>query len=262
MVVSPAYLASMEVGNPLRNWNRLVDGSPYSALGVKERASFREVRKGYRLLARKYHPDLNPGDTKKENERKFDTVTRAYKFLEAVLRDQQEVRTSVKRKRDHFDDDTGEEQRVKERKAEALRRMKEAEEARLENERREKEAEAIRKAEEARIRAEEARLQAERVYKQKLIKKENKLSGDLKNIRLELLGALRDVEVRRQAEESAMKRTGSDTQLEQLLLRSAELKKDRLRIKETEIVLELQDVREKIKEFEDKFARPTGMEED
>src|SRR5262249_47553118 len=38
----------------------------YAALGVKKTASADEIRKAFRKLARKYHPDVNPGDKKAE----------------------------------------------------------------------------------------------------------------------------------------------------------------------------------------------------
>src|SRR5438445_7951906 len=38
----------------------------YAALGVKKTASADEIRKAFRKLARKHHPDVNPGDKKAE----------------------------------------------------------------------------------------------------------------------------------------------------------------------------------------------------
>ena len=51
----------------------------YETLGVKRDASADEIRKVYRKLARKYHPDLNPGD--KASEEKFKLVQEAYDVL-------------------------------------------------------------------------------------------------------------------------------------------------------------------------------------
>lgn len=52
---------------------------PYKILGVKPDASQDEIKKAYRTLAKKLHPDLNPGDTKVEQ--KFKEVTAAYDLL-------------------------------------------------------------------------------------------------------------------------------------------------------------------------------------
>ncbi|MBO0858133.1 MAG: molecular chaperone DnaJ [Chloracidobacterium sp.] len=51
----------------------------YKTLGVKRAATQDEIRKAYRRLARKYHPDLNPGD--KSSEEKFKQLSEAYDVL-------------------------------------------------------------------------------------------------------------------------------------------------------------------------------------
>src|SRR5262245_17970763 len=51
----------------------------YKTLGIKRTASQDEVRKAYRRLARKYHPDVNPGD--KSAEEKFKQISEAYDIL-------------------------------------------------------------------------------------------------------------------------------------------------------------------------------------
>jgi molecular chaperone DnaJ len=51
----------------------------YQVLGVDKKASTAEIKKAYRKLARKYHPDLNPGD--KAAEAKFKEIQEAYSVL-------------------------------------------------------------------------------------------------------------------------------------------------------------------------------------
>ena len=52
---------------------------PYAILGVKQEATQEEIRAAYRQLAKKLHPDLNPGD--KQAEEKFKEVSGAYDLL-------------------------------------------------------------------------------------------------------------------------------------------------------------------------------------
>lgn len=51
----------------------------YSLLGVDKKASQDEIKKAYRKLARKFHPDLNPND--KEAEKKFKEINEANEVL-------------------------------------------------------------------------------------------------------------------------------------------------------------------------------------
>ena len=52
---------------------------PYEVLGVSKSASSDEIKREYRKLAKKYHPDLNPDD--KEAEQNFKEATLAYEIL-------------------------------------------------------------------------------------------------------------------------------------------------------------------------------------
>jgi molecular chaperone DnaJ len=51
----------------------------YELLGVSRKASVKDIRTAFRKLARKYHPDLNPGD--KSSEEKFKQLQEAYDVL-------------------------------------------------------------------------------------------------------------------------------------------------------------------------------------
>jgi curved DNA-binding protein len=50
----------------------------YQVLGLNQSATFDEVRRAYRILARRYHPDLNPG---KQSEERFKQISLAYQVL-------------------------------------------------------------------------------------------------------------------------------------------------------------------------------------
>ncbi len=52
---------------------------PYQTLGVAKAATEDEIRKAYKKLAKKHHPDLNPGD--KEAENRFKDISAAYSLL-------------------------------------------------------------------------------------------------------------------------------------------------------------------------------------
>ena len=56
-----------------------MSGDPYQTLDVKKDLSEAEIRKAYRRLAKKLHPDLNPGN--KEAEDQFKEVSAAYDLL-------------------------------------------------------------------------------------------------------------------------------------------------------------------------------------
>ena len=51
----------------------------YEVLGVGRNADAKEIKRAYRKLAKKYHPDMNPGDN--QAEQKFKEVTEAYNVL-------------------------------------------------------------------------------------------------------------------------------------------------------------------------------------
>ena len=51
----------------------------YTTLGVAKTASEKEIKQAYRKLARKHHPDVNPGD--KSAEAKFKEINEAYEVL-------------------------------------------------------------------------------------------------------------------------------------------------------------------------------------
>ena len=56
-----------------------MNADPYNVLGVKKDASQDDIQKAYRKLAKKLHPDLNPGN--KQAEEQFKAVSAAYDLL-------------------------------------------------------------------------------------------------------------------------------------------------------------------------------------
>ena len=51
----------------------------YEVLGISKTSDEKTIKKAYRKLAKKYHPDMNPGD--KTAEQKFKEATDAYNIL-------------------------------------------------------------------------------------------------------------------------------------------------------------------------------------
>jgi DnaJ-class molecular chaperone len=59
---------------------------PYEILGVDRRATDAEIKKAYRRLARKHHPDVNPGDA--SAQKRFQEIAAAYELLKDPKRRQ------------------------------------------------------------------------------------------------------------------------------------------------------------------------------
>ncbi|XP_043720904.1 chaperone protein dnaJ 20, chloroplastic-like [Telopea speciosissima] len=53
----------------------------YQLLGISEDGSFSEIKKAYKQLARKYHPDVSPPERMEEHTKKFIQVHEAYETL-------------------------------------------------------------------------------------------------------------------------------------------------------------------------------------
>ena len=62
------------------NWDyKNVVVNPYRVLGISPFSSMNKIKKRYRELVKKYHPDKNPGD--KSAEEKFKEISEAYEVL-------------------------------------------------------------------------------------------------------------------------------------------------------------------------------------
>ena len=59
----------------------------YNTLGISREASHDDIKKAYRGLSKKYHPDLNPNN--KESEEKFKKINEAYSTLSDPAKKQQ-----------------------------------------------------------------------------------------------------------------------------------------------------------------------------
>jgi curved DNA-binding protein CbpA len=61
----------------------MTEANPYVLMGVGQAASKEEIHHAYRKLAKRYHPDLNPGDA--TAERSFKEIAAAYELLSDPL---------------------------------------------------------------------------------------------------------------------------------------------------------------------------------
>ena len=60
----PSHRWSRE--KPRGGWEKALSADPYKVLGVTKEAFQEDIQKAYRALAKKLHPDLNPGNKKAE----------------------------------------------------------------------------------------------------------------------------------------------------------------------------------------------------
>ncbi|PKA61249.1 Chaperone protein dnaJ 20, chloroplastic [Apostasia shenzhenica] len=71
--------AAVEEGGAVGEWRRT--GSMYELLGIPMSGSLDEIKRAYKQLARKYHPDVSPPNLAQEYTRRFIEVQEAYETL-------------------------------------------------------------------------------------------------------------------------------------------------------------------------------------
>ncbi|NEP20070.1 MAG: J domain-containing protein [Leptolyngbya sp. SIO4C1] len=74
----------------------------YRILGLRTGASFADVKAAYRRLARKYHPDVNPGNQRAKE--RFIKITQAYDALADFLQPEETVKNAEKIAQEAIDD--------------------------------------------------------------------------------------------------------------------------------------------------------------
>jgi molecular chaperone DnaJ len=75
--------------------------NPYNALGVESNSTLDDIKKAYRDLVKKYHPDLNPDDI--ESAKRFKEIQHAYEILTGQSRRTNTERSSPKHNPFDFD---------------------------------------------------------------------------------------------------------------------------------------------------------------
>ena len=80
-----------------RSFKAMPEADYYETLGIPRDATADAIKKGYRAQARKFHPDVNPGD--KTAEAKFKEVQQAYDILSETVGSQDMARIGIRRQR-------------------------------------------------------------------------------------------------------------------------------------------------------------------
>ena len=130
---------------------------PYEILGLEWGATWAEIREAYRRLAKKHHPDKNPGD--KASEWIFKEVGRAYEHLRGVHGAHSQTGEGTRRERDpgrRSDYEHSERQARAQREREQRQRAERVRQEQERAERREREQREKRQAQAARERREQA----------------------------------------------------------------------------------------------------------